>query len=287
MFNIAFFKYGGYMITTKTLNIHEKDGVVFLTFPKLDAIGGQRHAFSTRLGGISKGHCESMSFGFSLGDNEADVVENFRRFVSAFGGDVNSVVLSQQTHTSNLRVVTKEDAGKGLFCERDYTDIDGLVTNEKGLVLVTQYADCTPLVFYDPVAKVVATSHAGWRGTVAEIGKKTVDLMRDRFGSKPQDIIAGIGPNIAKCCYEVDDPVINEVNRLSYLDLASCYIRKDGGKYMLDLREVNRQILINAGILPRNIDVADLCTCCNSDIFHSHRATGGKRGTLALMIALD
>ena len=275
------------MITSKTLNLHEKDGVVYLTFPKLDAVCGQRHAFSTRLGGVSKGNCESMSFGFSLGDNEADVFENFRRFVSAFGGDVKKVVLSQQTHTSNLRVVTKTDAGKGLFSERDYTDIDGLVTNEKGLVLVTQYADCTPLVFYDPVAKVVATSHAGWRGTVAEIGKKTVELMRDSFGSKPQDIIAGIGPNIGKCCYEVDDPVINEVNRLSYLDFPSCYMRKGGGKYMLDLREVNRQILINAGVRPQNIDVADLCTCCNSDIFHSHRATGGKRGTLALMIALD
>ena len=184
-------------------------------------------------------------------------------------------------------MVTREDIGKGIFRERDYSDIDGLVTNEKDVVLVTQYADCTPLAFYDPVKRVVAASHGGWRGTVAEIARKTVEKMTEEFGSDPADILCGIGPNIGQCCYEVDDPVINEINKLSYLELPSCYTVKGGGKYMLDLREVNREILIHAGVKPENIDVADLCTCCNSDIFHSHRATKGKRGTLALMIALD
>ena len=111
--------------------------------------------------------------------------------------------------------------------------------------------------------------------------------MTEEFDSNPSDIIAAIGPCIGKCCYEVDDPVINEINKLTYLDLSACYSEKGGGKYMLDLREVNREILIHAGIKPENIDVADLCTCCNADLFHSHRATGGKRGTLALMITLD
>ncbi len=275
------------MITSSTLNIKKADEVVFLTFPKIEAAGGVTHGFSTRLGGVSGGHCSSMNFSFTLDDSEADVIKNFEIFCRAIGSDSKNAVLSQQTHTANLRVVTSQDRGKGLFCERDYTDIDGLVTNEKGLVLVTQYADCTPLAFYDPVKRVVATSHAGWRGTVQEIGLKTVELMVSRFGCDPKNILCGIGPNIGKCCYEVDDPVIKEINKLSYLDLASCYTKKESGRYMLDLREVNREILINSGILPENIDVADLCTCCNSDIFHSHRATAGKRGTLALMIALD
>ena len=275
------------MINSKTLNVHKNGEVVYLTFPKIEAAKGVRHAFSTRAGGVSKGNCSTMSFGFSLGDDKNDVLKNYEIFCQAFGVKTENCVLSQQTHTANLRIVTRDDAGKGIFRERDYSDIDGLVTNEKGLVLVTQYADCTPLAFYDPVKRVVATSHGGWRGTVAEIAKKTVEKMASEFGSYPADILCGIGPNIGQCCYEVDDPVINEINKLSYLDLPSCYTVKGGGKYMLDLREVNREILIHAGIRPENIDVADLCTCCNSNVFHSHRATKGKRGTLALMIALD
>ncbi len=275
------------MLDSKTLNIHKNGEVIYLTFPKIDAAGGVKHAFSTRLGGVSTGVCSSMSFGFSLGDKTESVLENYRIFCSAFGVDCKNAVLSQQTHTANLRIVTKEDIGKGIFRERDYSDIDGLVTNEKGIVLVTQYADCTPLAFYDPVKGVVATSHAGWRGTVQEIAARTVELMQNRFGCKPENILCGIGPNIGSCCYEVDDPVINEINKLSYLELSSCYKAKGNGKYMLDLKEVNRQILVYSGIKPENIDTSDLCTCCESEIFHSHRATKGKRGTLALMIALD
>ena len=272
---------------SNTLNLNKKGEMVFYTFPKMDNAGGVKHGFSTRLGGVSKGHCASMNFGFAVGDDGAAVRENFKIFSNALGVDVQRVVLTQQTHTNNVLIVTNKDKGKGLFCERDYTDIDGLVTNEKGLVLVTQYADCTPLAFFDPVKRVVATSHAGWRGTVAEIAAKTVKIMAENFGSEPQNILVGIGPNIASCCYEVDNPVINEINKLSYLDLSLCYSEKDNGKYMLDLKEVNRQILINSGIKNENIDIADLCTCCNSDVFHSHRATKGKRGTLALMISLD
>lgn len=275
------------MIRSETMKVRKVGEVCYLTFPKFDAAGGVKQAFSTRMGGVSKGNCTTMSFGFSLGDNKDDVLENYRIFCEAFGTDCQNAVLSQQTHTANLRVVTAEDKGKGIFRERDYSDIDGLVTNEPSLVLVTQYADCTPLAFYDPVKRVVATSHAGWRGTVQEIAARTVELMCQRFGSDPADILCGIGPNIGGCCYEVDDPVINEINKLSYLDKAACYTVKGGGKYMLDLKEVNRQILVHSGILPENIDVSDLCTCCNPDVFHSHRATGGKRGTLALMIALD
>ncbi len=275
------------MINSKALNIKEKNGVTFLTFPKIEKAGGNRHGFSTRLGGVSTGHCSSMSFGFSVGDAKENVIENYKIFCAVIGAKAENAVLSQQTHTANLRVVTKDDIGKGIFRERDYSDIDGLITNEKGVVLVTQYADCTPLVFFDPVTKTCAASHAGWRGTVQEIGKRTVELMCAQFGAKPENILCGIGPNIGKCCYEVDDPVIDKIKKLEYLELSSCYTDKGNGKYMLDLKETNRQILINSGILPENIDVADLCTCCHSDIFHSHRATGGKRGTLALMICVE
>lgn len=273
-----------FMIESKTLRVHEKSGVVYLTFPKLDAAAGQRHAFSTRIGGVSAGHCASMNFGFSVGDEPDAVRQNFRIFCNAAGLNADRLVLSKQTHTANVRCVTEEDVGKGVWKPLDYTDVDGLITNLPDTVLVTQYADCTPLLFFDPVTKTAATSHAGWRGTVAEIGARTVEKMQAVYGCDPKNIIAAIGPSIGRCCYEVDDPVMSAVGRLSLPDPDACYTDKGNGKYMLDLKEVNRQILVRAGIDRDNIDVADLCTCCNHDTLHSHRATGGKRGTLAAMI---
>ncbi len=274
------------MLKSNTLNVNNKNGVVFLTFPKFDRAGGNVHGFSTRLGGVSESVFSSMSFSTSLGDKRESVLENYKRFCKAIGGDYKNTVLSDQTHTANVKIVTKKDVGKGLFYERDYKDIDGLVTNERDIILVTQYADCTPLAFFDPVKKVVAVSHAGWRGTVAQIAKNTARVMVNEFGCDPENILCGIGPNISQCCYEVDDPVIDEVKKLEFLNFESCYYEKENGKYMLDLKEVNRQILIHSGIKPENIDISDLCTCCNAEVFHSHRATGGKRGTLALMIGL-
>lgn len=274
------------MLKSRNLKIHNKDGVVYITFPKLDKAEGQLHAFSTREGGVSVGDTASMNFSFTLDKSSDAVKENFRIFCNAVGFDPEKLVLSQQTHTPNIRKVTAEDFGKGVWKERDYSDIDGLVTDVKGAVLVTQYADCTPLIFFDPVKKVAATSHAGWRGTVAEIGKKTVEIMVSDYGSDPKDIIAAIGPCIDKCCYEVDDPVIDEIKKLAYLDLSACYSEKKNGRYMLSLKEVNREVLIDSGIRPENIDVADLCTCCNAEFLHSHRKTQGKRGTLAAFISI-
>jgi YfiH family protein len=154
------------------------------------------------------------------------------------------------------------------------------------VALVTQYADCTPLLFCDPVKGVIATSHAGWRGTASLIGKVTVEKMTNEFGSDPKDIIAGIGPCIGQCCYEVDDPVYSEFSKIDFLEQDKIFTPKGNGKYMLDLVEANRQILVNSGILPQNIDASDICTCCNCEDLHSHRATGGKRGNLAAIIEL-
>ena len=176
------------------------------------------------------------------------------------------------------------DCGTG-FSKPSFEDVDGLITNEPGVALVTQYADCTPLIFCDPVKKVIATSHAGWRGTVKEIGKVTVQKMQSEFGCNPSDIIAAIGPCIGQCCYEVDTPVYNAFCGLG-LDTNKFFIRKDEEHFMLDLREANRQILVKSGINPEKIDVADICTCCNSDKLHSHRASKGERGNLAAIIEL-
>lgn len=270
------------MLKTKH-EILNKDGVTLITFPELL---GATACFTTRFGGVSKGRYSTLNMSFSNGDAKENVLENFKRVCKALEIDYKNLVFSHQTHTDNIMVVTKDDIGKGIVKERDYSDIDGVITNIKGVGLVTQFADCVPLLFYDTKRKVIAASHAGWKGTVLEIGKKTTHRMTKEFGCNPQDILVVIAPSICKDCYEVDDVVINELNKINYLDKDKIYYKKDNGKYQLSLHEANRQILINAGINENNITVTDLCTNCNAHIFHSHRATKGERGNNAAIICM-
>ncbi len=270
---------------SNNLKINTKNDVTYITFQKIEKTGLTNHLFSTRLGGVSEGKYSSMNLSFNRGDKRENIIENYKRLCGCVDIDINNLVLSRQTHTNNVKVVDKSHCGTGIFKD-SFNDIDGLITATKNVALVTQYADCTPLVFLDPVKKVVATSHAGWRGTVKEIGKKTIEKMTLEFGCNPSDIIAGIGPCIKECCYEVDDPVYLEFVKLDYLQLNKIFQKKPNGRYMLNLVEANKQILINAGISPSNIDLSDICTCCNANELHSHRASKGERGNLGLIIEL-
>lgn len=274
------------IIESKNLNILKSGGLCYITFPSL-SVDGVKHAFSTRLGGKSEGIFSSMNLSFSRGDDPQNVLENYRIICKAINVDYKKCVLSKQTHTTNIRIVTLDDIGKGIVKERDFDDVDGLITDIPGVTLVTQYADCVGLLFYDPVKKVIAASHAGWRGTVGEIGRKTVETMQSHFGSDPKNILAAIAPSIGPCCFEVDSPVYDEFIKLKNIDLNRIIKGKPNGKYNIDLWECNRQILINAGVDPENISVTDLCTKCHPDVFFSHRATKGKRGNLAALICLD
>lgn len=261
--------------------------VPYLSFPLLERTGLVRHGFSTKLGGVSKGDFATMNFGVSRGDEPACVLENFRRMGQALNVKPEQMVLSFQTHTVNIRRVTAEDAGKGVVRERGYTDVDGLVTDEPGLCLVTLYADCVPLYFLDPVKKAIGLSHSGWKGTVAQMGRKTVEEMEKAFGSNPADILACIGPSICKDCYEVGPEVAKAFQEaFAPAQAARMLLAKDNGKYQLDLWEANRQILLLAGILPEHLAVTDICTMCNSQWLFSHRATGGRRGNLGAFLCI-
>ncbi len=264
---------------------HETAGVPYYTFPAFDALPFVRHGFSTRLGGVSKGVYESMNLSFTRGDEQTAVRENFERFCQAIGVRAEDTLISAQTHLTTVYRATAADRGRGVIRERGYTDIDGLMTDEAGVVLCTQYADCVPLFFVDPVRRVVATSHAGWRGTVAGIASETVRRMHEEYGCRAADILVGIGPSIGPCCFEVDSPVYERFAALSFAD--DGMIRDDkNGKYHIHLWETNRRFLLRAGIKEEHITVTDLCTKCHSDIFWSHRVTGGERGSLAACIAL-
>ena len=274
------------MIKTNKMSINRLGDVVTVSFPSFDVTGIVRHAFSTRFGGVSDGIYKSMNLSFSLGDNKENVYENYRRFAKSIDVDCDKLVFSAQTHKTDIRIVGPEDWGKGIIRDRDYTDIDALITNIPGVPLCTHYADCVPIYFLDPVKKVIAMAHAGWRGTAAQIALKTVEKMESDFDCNPKDILAGIAPSIGRCCFEVDDPVMDQMKLIEGINLDPTYTDKGNGKYMLDLKEVNKAILLKAGLSENNITVCDICTCCQSDAFHSHRATSGKRGSLAGIIEL-
>lgn len=259
----------------------------YLEYPLFADTGLVRHGFSTRLGGVSRGCYSSLNLSFTRGDDEEAVRENFRRIGAAIGVRCEDMVFSQQTHTTNVRVVTEADRGMGIMRQREFQDVDGLVTNVPGICLVTFYADCVPLFFLDPVKKVIGLCHSGWRGTVGKIGKAAVELMSRQFGCDPGDILAAVGPSICQDCYEVSEEVIEKFrenfDEKCWQDL---FYQKENGKYQLDLWKANAFIFLEAGILPEHMAVTNLCTHCNSDVLYSHRTTGEKRGNLAAFLAL-
>ncbi len=269
------------------LEVHNQNGVVYLTFPILSKYNFITHGFSTRMGGVSEGIYASMNLGFSRGDDEASVHENFSIIAKALQVSCEDMVFSDQTHTANVRVITEKDRGNGLSRPKNFFDVDGMVTNVPGLILTTFYADCVPLFFVDPINKAIGLSHSGWHGTVDRIGDATIKKMKEEYGTKAEDVIVAIGPSICVECYEISQDVAMEFkNRFSYEDIDKILFPKENEKYQLDLWKANELILLEAGVKSENIEVTDICTCCNPEILFSHRASHGKRGNLAAFLTL-
>lgn len=281
--------------------IQEFGSIQIVQFEILSAYKELRHGFSTRHGGKSTGIFSTMNLGMNRGDDRQTVLKNFQLITQALQMPYENLVLSAQTHTTNIRVVTEEDKGKGIIRPLDYQDVDGLITNIPQLPLVTFYADCVPLLFFDPVQRVIGTSHSGWRGTVQRMGHCTVEKMKEVYGCRPSDIIACIGPSICRSCYEVDEnvataffeefqgegQVVFPKGKIPLEKFPEGKIPLEKGKYLVDLQKSNRIILESAGVLPQHIEDVGLCTCCDPELFFSHRASGGKRGNLAAFIMLQ
>ncbi|MOA02188.1 Laccase domain protein [compost metagenome] len=166
------------------------------------------------------------------------------------------------------------------------------MTDVQDVLLASYYADCVPLYFYDPENQAIALAHAGWKGTVKQIAAETIQAMQRAYGSKPEQLMAAIGPSIGDCCYEVDGPVIGQVQQLMDelqldADLAGTLLSmKESGKANLNLKEINRQIMIKAGILPIRIELTKWCTGCRRDLFFSHRKENGTTGRMASWIGI-
>ncbi len=273
--------------TASHMQIKENKGVTWLTYPAFEQFADIVHGFSTRLGGVSEGIYASMNLSFTRGDKDAAVYENYRRFAVALGFSERDIVTSDQTHTANVRIITEEDRGNGITKPRPYTDVDGMITNVRGLVLATFYADCVPLYFVDPVHHAIGLSHSGWRGTVAKIGAVTIRKMQETYGTDPADVYAAIGPSICQECYEVSEDVILEFQKsFAPEHWEKLFYKKENGKYQLNLWEANKIIFTEAGITEKHISMPGICTCCNPDFLFSHRASHGKRGNLGAFLGL-
>ena len=237
------------------------------------------HGFTTRCGGVSVGTQSSLNLAFGRGDTMENVEKNLRLLGAAVGFDPEKLVMTRQTHSDIVRVVTDQDCAG--FCHRDYPECDALVTNTPGITLLVFTADCTPLLFYDPVTGAVGAAHAGWRGTALGIGGKTVQAMADNFGCRPENIHAAIGPNIAQCHFETDSDVPKAMVE-AYGSEAEAFIERKGEKYHLDLKGINALALRRAGV--REIEISDVCTYCQSERFWSHRASRGERGSQGAVV---
>ena len=238
------------------------------------------HCFTTRLGGVSEGYLSSLNIGLHRGDDPKNVEENFRILADALGILPEDFVLTKQIHSDIVVKVGRADRGKHMV-EGASPECDALITNESGVALVVFTADCTPILLHDPVTGAVGAAHAGWRGTAMGIAGKTVEAMVREYGCDPKNIRAAIGPNIGYCCFETDADVPNAMVEVLGEE-AKPFIRPNGEKYYVNLKEINALWLRRAGV--ENIEISDACTVCQSNRYWSHRVTRGQRGSQGAVI---
>lgn len=268
------------------ISMEEGKNFPLFVFPLLEETGIVKHGFTTRLGGVSKGIFSTLNLSFSRGDERAAVEENYRRLAKALDVSYGSFVFSGQAHTANVTRVGRKDAGDGIVREREGSPADGMITNEPEITLAALFADCVPIYFVDPICRAIGLCHSGWRGTAGRIGKAVLEKMQQEFQTKPADVFCAIGPSICQACYEVSEDVAG-IFRMEFLGHEEEILLDCGeGKYQLNLWRANQIVLREAGVPKEQIAVTDTCTCCNPALLFSHRASNGKRGNLAAVLAL-
>ncbi|QWU14928.1 conserved hypothetical protein [Paenibacillus sophorae] len=268
---------------------------LFSLKPWTDRFSEITAGFTGRTGGAGSSPYESLNCALHVGDIPEDVIKNRKTIAEILGFTLEDWTCGEQVHGAEIAVVTADDKGRGSLDRTSaFADTDGLLTDVPGVLLTSFYADCVPLFFFDPVSGAVGLAHAGWKGTVAEIALAMVLRMETVYGSRKENIRAAIGPSIGGCCYEVDDFVMNRVRGLEdslvqeqesaeglYRPSTAHY-----GKMMLNLKELNRRIMIKAGILPTHIECTTWCTSCNHDLFFSYRKENGVTGRMASWIGI-
>lgn len=245
------------------------------------------HAFSTRQGGVSAGPFATLNLGLSVGDDPHAVQENRQRFFGRFGVEPDHVVRVRQVHGDGVFVVDEPATRRSRFpfsLIDEPAEFDALVTNLSGLALTVSTADCVPILIHDPIHRAVAAVHAGWRGTAARIAAKTVTAL-GRYGTRPGDCRAAIGPAIGRCCYEVDAPARGRLSGAVSAPAAH-FDASRAGHWRADLPGLNRQVLVEAGVPAEQIEDLRLCTACRADLFYSHRRDAGRTGRMMNFVLL-
>lgn len=243
-----------------------------------------RHAFTTKFGGVSTGHCESLNLGFNRGDTEENVRENYRRLAQAIGVDDSRWTLTKQIHETEVSVVDEGQIGMGLHQKMAWQS-DAIVTALPDTPLIGFYADCVVTLLYDPATRTAGVCHAGWRGMAGGILPKAVDVMARELGTKRDSLVAVLGPSIRQECFETDADV-PEAMEQQLGALVRPYIAEKGPKFHVDLQGIGVKLLQDAGLSPENVIDSGICTMCHADEFWSHRATHGLRGVQGAAICL-
>lgn len=271
------------------LTIEEKDNILFLSSPLFKDIPWIKCGMSTRLGGVSKDFCGEMNFAYNQYDSIDNVNENYRLFSNAVGIDINKIVTPRQVHGTNIIKVDADYPFKDpLHPTCDIKGADGSITNVPSVSLFSFSADCGLISIVDPVNKAIGQCHSGWRGTAGRISQKTIALMAQNYGSKPEDLLVTLWPSICPECFEVEWDMISEARKsFSESQYSKIYYQKNEKKYQFNLWEANRIVLIEAGVKEQNIFMPNLCTKCNPDLLFSHRNMGLKRGTLISFLCIS
>jgi len=266
--------------------LKEKRGVKYYIIEEFLETGLVEHAFTTKVGGVSKGEYKSLNLGLHVDDNKEDVLENRRRICEILNSDYYNLVAGEQLHNDLIKVVSRDDQGRGAVnYKAAISNTDALITNQKGVLLTSSYADCTPILLLDPVQEVVGLAHAGWRGTVKKIVQKTILKMKEVYGTKSSDLLVGLGPAIGECCYQVDGKVIKKL--ANYFNNWENFVTEDGyNRWKLNLAKVNQAQLQEIGVGVENITDSGFCTSCQEQLFFSYRRDNGKTGRMASLIKL-
>ena len=261
------------------MKVNECGSVTVYTFEQLAPFDNLLHFVSTRKGGSSDGNFASLNLGFHVGDNDFRVLQNRRALADAVGVDLLQFTLAQQSHSANVAIVDETGRGRGAAeYETALPNTDGMVTNAENVCLGVQVADCVPILLYDPVQRVIAALHAGWKGTLRKIALAAVNTMRHNYGSRAEDIHAGLGPSNGPCCYEVGEDVYRETLMALGPAAGVAVPAKIPGKYFFDQWKANARQLKEAGLMHDRIEVAGICSQCHHDVFYSSRAGKGITG---------
>lgn len=256
---------------------HSQRSVPYYTFPTFEAFPSLVHGVLTRRGGVSPAPWDSLNLGWTVGDAAENVETNYRCWTHSFGLERDSLTTTWQVHSADILLAGNGRRGGSLG------RADGLVTRTPGIPLVQRYADCTPILAYDPVQHACGIAHAGWQGTVRRCAEALIRTMQGEMGSDPADIIAAVGPAIGPCCYEIGAEVITAVQD-SQSDPASLLTPTRPEHARFDLWEANARQLRECGV--EQIEIAGMCTACQRDIFFSHRGDKGRSGRFAAFVML-